>query len=169
MSIDQSTPWQGISATAVSRRPASAAPRSGTLAPSAAAPGRSRSSHPCCAGGRRRPIGFSVLWDLPAALGDQLCADRPAALVGSEPRRRRPLQMSGLPQGRGLAHPRTDLEADLPQHFTVGHEIGRLDQSILRYNLKDDPAAAAAASDGPCAWSSVFEGLPGLRHSLSWK
>ena len=72
-------------------------------------------------------------------------------------------------EGRGLADPRADVAADLPQHFTVGHEIGRLEQSIVRYNLKDDPAAAAAASDGPCAWSSVFEGLPGLRHSSSWK
>ena len=37
-----------ISGTAASRRPDSAAPRSGTLATSAAVWGQSRSSHPCC-------------------------------------------------------------------------------------------------------------------------
>jgi hypothetical protein len=37
-----------ISATAVSRRLDSAAPRTGTLATSAAVRGQSRSSHPCC-------------------------------------------------------------------------------------------------------------------------
>jgi hypothetical protein len=62
-----------------------------------------------------------------------------------------------------LEQQRPDVATDLPQRFTVGREIGRLDQSIVRYNLKDDPAAAAAASNGPCAWPSVFEALPG-RH-----
>ncbi len=66
------------------------------------------------ASGRRRGhTGFPVLWDVLAVIGNQLCADRPAAMVGGEPRRQRPLQVPGVREDRGLAYPWADLAADV--------------------------------------------------------
>jgi hypothetical protein len=58
---------------------------------------------------RRRRAGFPVLQHLPAVLGDQPCADRPAAVVDGEAQRQRPLQVPGVREGRGLVDPRADV------------------------------------------------------------
>jgi hypothetical protein len=56
---------------------------------------------------------------MPAVVGDQVCADRSAAMVSGEPQRQRPLQVPGVREGRALAYPRAGLAADVFEAFST--------------------------------------------------
>jgi hypothetical protein len=78
-------------------------------------------------------------------MGNQLCADRPAAVVGGEPRRQRPLQVPRVQESRGLAYPRAGLAADVFRRQHISADQGALIcGSVVCELLLPVPLAAAS-------------------------